>query len=850
MALQQIANTDISSTGTFALGSISSSTLTSGRVTYATTGGLLTDSSSLTFNGSTLTASSLSGGNITNSGLTSGRITFAGTAGLLQDSANLTFNGTTLTANTIGAFTLGGTIAGGGNQINNVIIGTSTPLAGSFTTINASTSITNAGLTSGRVTFATTSGLLTDSSTLTYDGTTLTTPRLALGGTTLPSAGTATLFLRSSDNSTYLQTGSGNNIYFLDGSQNTMLSLTPSSLAFQISNAAKLTLNSTTLHTANGISVGIGTDSPYGLLNIKGSNGQLVLANGNTSGGMKLTSSNSIYTGNGYLAFEGYANEYGRFDSSGNFGIGAISLAANFHISKSTTATVMISNISTSLVTDDAMGLIDFSAGSSNTVNARISGLVVGTSEAGGSLAVETRTDGGSLTEKFRITGAGNVGIGTSSPLGKLHISTTDMFAAYKTYSGLGNTGAGDAVFDAYRLDGALLYKRVLDIVALGDSTNSRESETRFFTTNLSGSTAERLRITGAGNVGIGTSSPAYKLVAIDTGNAKQQITFSDNASFFGSISHNSGTGQNEYRTEASGGHGWFIGTSSTTANMTLDSSGDVLIGTTSSTTWNGGTTKRILAVANANSGDANAIVTLKSNASTVDHGGIFEAFSTAVTAGSAALGSIGFVRENTSNTQLNSVTTFFTNRSGVVAERARISSLGNLLIGTPTQLNATNARVVVSFDNNNYYGMAMGGTAAGGAGMVNFYSSTGVEQGYISTSGSATTTYSTSSDYRLKENIQPMTGALAKVAQLKPVTYKWKADGSDGQGFIAHELAEVVPDCVTREKDGVDADGKPVYQGVDTSFLVATLVSAIQEQQALIESMATKLKDAGVAGF
>ena len=110
---------------------------------------------------------------ITASSLTSGRVTYAGTAGLLQDSANLTFNGTTLTANTIGAYTLSGTIAGGGNQINNVIIGTSTPLAGSFTTINASTSITNAGLTSGRVTYAGASGLLSDSANLQFTGTSL-----------------------------------------------------------------------------------------------------------------------------------------------------------------------------------------------------------------------------------------------------------------------------------------------------------------------------------------------------------------------------------------------------------------------------------------------------------------------------------------------------------------------------------------------------------------------------------------------------------------------------------------------------------------------------------------------------
>jgi hypothetical protein len=79
-------------------------------------------------------------------------------------------------------------------------------------------------------------------------------------------------------------------------------------------------------------------------------------------------------------------------------------------------------------------------------------------------------------------------------------------------------------------------------------------------------------------------------------------------------------------------------------------------------------------------------------------------------------------------------------------------------------------------------------------------------------------------------------------VALLKPVTYKWKVDGSDGQGFIAHELNEVVPDCVSGEKDAVDADGNPVHQGIDTSFLVATLTAAIQEQQALIIALTTRI--------
>lgn len=113
---------------------------------------------------------------------------------------------------------------------------------------------------------------------------------------------------------------------------------------------------------------------------------------------------------------------------------------------------------------------------------------------------------------------------------------------------------------------------------------------------------------------------------------------------------------------------------------------------------------------------------------------------------------------------------------------------------------------------------------------------------GAIATSGT-TTSYLTSSDYRLKYDIAPMQGALARVQQLKPVTYKWNADGSNGEGFIAHELAEVCPSAVTGEKDAVDADGNPIYQGIDTSFLLATLVAAIQEQQITITNLTFRIE-------
>ena len=78
-------------------------------------------------------------------------------------------------------------------------------------------------------------------------------------------------------------------------------------------------------------------------------------------------------------------------------------------------------------------------------------------------------------------------------------------------------------------------------------------------------------------------------------------------------------------------------------------------------------------------------------------------------------------------------------------------------------------------------------------------------------------------------------------------MTIEWKIDGAEGQGFIAHELAEVCPFAVVGEKDAVDADGNIKSQGIDTSFLVATLTAAIQEQQAIIESLKARLDAANL---
>jgi hypothetical protein len=182
-------------------------------------------------------------------------------------------------------------------------------------------------------------------------------------------------------------------------------------------------------------------------------------------------------------------------------------------------------------------------------------------------------------------------------------------------------------------------------------------------------------------------------------------------------------------------------------------------------------------------------------------------------------------------------ISTFYTNGS----ERARIDSSGNLLVGkTSTANNATGFYVAGS--GNADHGMVNVARPPNTT-MIQIVNSSGnTVVGQVSQNGS-NTTYSTSSDYRLKENIAPMTGALSRVAALKPCVYTWKATGETDEGFIAHELAEVCPSAVTGEKDAVNEDGSIKPQGIDTSFLVATLTAAIQELKAEVDSLRAQVE-------
>ena len=280
----------------------------------------------------------------------------------------------------------------------------------------------------------------------------------------------------------------------------------------------------------------------------------------------------------------------------------------------------------------------------------------------------------------------------------------------------------------------------------------------------------------------------------------------------------------NQYIQDATEGkHKWFNATSGTAGNaitftqaMTLDTSGNLLVGNTTETSTT--TPVRISSGGTYGTTLLNGMKVLAfDSVSGTKHG-------MGIIAGALYL-----------NTGDSTNITFGISN----AEKMRLDTSGNLLVGTTTfrarcTVEGNSLLTAVPYDSND--------TRNDASSSASFYfRRLGTIVGDISTTTTATA-YNTSSDYRLKENIQPMQNALAKVAALKPVTYNWKSNGSDGEGFIAHELAEVCPHAVVGEKDAVNEDGSIKSQGIDTSFLVATLTAALQEAHSLIKDLQTRV--------
>jgi hypothetical protein len=472
------------------------------------------------------------------------------------------------------------------------------------------------------------------------------------------------------------------------------------------------------------------------------------------------------------------------------------------------------------------------------------------------------------------LNSSGNLGVGTASPSFKLDVSGTARITGITRTPALYGTTTGITEFmDSLGTTG-------MYVTGAGASPSN---SIRFYSTGTLNATLD-----SSGNLGLGvtpTNNTLGKTLQVGQAATWTSETGSNRWWLSSNWYYNSGdkyinNGFATLYSQQSGTHQWSTSASGTAGNaitfntsMTLDASGNLGVGTTSPGSklevQNGYITSgtalsvsgsKILAGYYSNG----SLVTFggeQSNGGPVLGYGVWPSTS----ASGAFVSSTGITVSRGAYTIAGNSHIWRSGASQTVAidgsvsmsEVMRIDTSGNLLVGTTSSgVYAgviSRLEAVTSVSNNSaatFKSVSAGQQTisvwnASSAGTIYFMEfsdgTTRTTRGSITSNGTSTA-YNTSSDYRLKNTIAPMTGALAKVALLKPCTYKWNADGSDGQGFIAHELAEVVPQCVTGEKDAIDANGKIKPQSIDTSFLVATLTAAIQELKAELDSVKSEL--------
>jgi hypothetical protein len=285
-------------------------------------------------------------------------------------------------------------------------------------------------------------------------------------------------------------------------------------------------------------------------------------------------------------------------------------------------------------------------------------------------------------------------------------------------------------------------------------------------------------------------------------------------------------------------GSGYYLtlGTSLNTERARIDSSGRLLVGTSSASLTN-----KFL---------------LQGDTSSASNGGYMRLQTTNSIIAGTSLGSIGF-GDSANNGALieakgdvswspftkGSRLEFSTTADGASSptERMRISNDGTVLISCTSLPSATVKGVGWANNSGIGYFYVSAVNSTGSSAHAEFKNPNGTV-GSIVTNASATS-YNTSSDYRLKENVTPVTDGITRLQQLKPSRFNFIADPDTVvDGFLAHEVQTIVPEAITGEKDAVDDEGNPEYQGIDQSKLVPLLTAALQEAIGEIESLKARV--------
>jgi len=417
-------------------------------------------------------------------------------------------------------------------------------------------------------------------------------------------------------------------------------------------------------------------------------------------------------------------------------------------------------------------------------------------------------------TNSLFINASGNVGIGTVSPSSKLHVRYDAGSVEGYTSKHIFQTTDQKLVIGTYWQPGVGQYAYI-------NSTN--DAETGATDLLFKGGSSERMRITSAGYVGIGTSSPTKRLHVYDStsvvGNPTIRLEGATGGYGAGIEAGAAVTGGSYV---AMGKIVWDGENSWNTTSSTQDSY--MTIHTTSDGTLT--ERMRITSAGNVGIGTTSPSFTLDVNGSARSSYILFGSNLSAPTADAAiyrpADGTLGFVTAST--------------------ERMRIASGGSIYMGTTTASLAV--RLAISYTGaGSMYGIEMRPTSSGSTYALYMYNSAGSYVGGINPTDSVTN-YLSASDYRLKENVVALNDPIERLKQLLPRRFNFKNDPNNTvDGFIAHEVSPIVPEAVNGEKDQIDKNGNPVYQGMDNSKLVPLLTACIQKAIEKIEMLESRIQ-------
>jgi hypothetical protein len=472
-----------------------------------------------------------------------------------------------------------------------------------------------------------------------------------------------------------------------------------------------------------------------------------------------------------------------------------------------------------------------------------------------------------SLSERLRITSAGNVGIGTSTVQAGHTlqvngiIASVTSFGAFTALQAAGGTGfrwalANDGTFRLQRTtDGfasAVTTPLMIDAssrVGIGTSSPGQLLHVNGNTFVGAAAAAQWSVLTVAGDAALAAAAPIFHFVNA-AGSAR-----------FAYINH-SGTGGDLLVLNQEAG-ALRLGTSNA-ERARIDSSGRLLVGTSTaranyySSVTPGGIqieTGTQSLFQNSNNATGPAFYLGKSRGATVNSNTVVQA--------DDQFGALVFFGADGTNVWPGAQITaavdgtpgandmpgrlvFSTTADGASSptERMRINSFGSALLGKTVDDDSTLGTAIrpgiISIVRDGLVTLSLDRNTSDGN-IVSLRRS-GTVVGTISVTTTATA-YNTSSDYRLKENVALLTNAIDRVNDLQVRRFNFIADPDKTvDGFLAHEAQAVVPECVTGTKDAVDDDGNPVYQGIDQSKLVPLLTAALQEAIAKIEVLESKV--------